>query len=95
MRIQCFSAPSAIRAPERYSINVNLHYIIYYFTFYYHSIIIILQLALYIAALLLCWFRVLDDLQYHKLADETLEELGSSLNTSVTQGCLPQTMMSL
>ena len=48
-----------------------------------------MQPALYIANLLLCWFRVLDDLQYHKLADETLEELGQFFEDLGDTGLCP------
>ena len=62
---------------------------IYYNYFILSFIYILLQLALYIAALLLCWFRVLDDLQYHKLADETLEELGQFFEDLGDTGLCP------
>ena len=97
--LHCIYTVCAIRVPEHYSIN--LQYIIYYFTLFYRSIhifrhyiilqlaLIIIQLALYIAALLLCRFRVLDDLQYHKLADETLEELGQFFEDLGDTGLCP------
>ena len=41
------------------------------------------------SGLLLCWFRVLDELQYHKLADETLEELGQFFEDLGDTGLCP------